>query len=140
MRCFESLVKSKFLANVSNELSLARQAIRSMSQTLFPTTYYADKRDRKGLYDEYVYQYFVIEEIQDTLKESIDSDMIYFLQCDHMTCFYSLKKNLVAEAVEYNYNLFGYIPIYNGRHRVNGYTVYTSIIDTRMSFQPFSPN
>lgn len=140
MRCFESLVKSKFLANVSNELSLARQAVRSMSQTLFPATHFADKRDRKKLYDDYVYQYYIVEEIRDSLKESTDPDIIYFLQLDHMTCFYCLTKSLVTEAVMYNYNLFGYIPIYNGRHRIDGYTVYTSIIDTRMSFQPFSPN
>ncbi len=140
MGCFESLVKSKFLANVSSELSLARQAIRSMSQTLFPSIYYADKRDQKALYDEYVFQYYIIEEIRDTLNESVDPDMIYFLQYDHMMCLYSLKKSQVTDAAMYNYNIHGYIPIYRGRHRVDGFTMYTVLFDTRMSHIPFSPN
>lgn len=140
MRCFESLVKSKFLANVSNELSLARQAIRTMSQTAFPTNFYCDKRDRKALYDEYVYQYYLLEEIKDTIDNTIDPELIYYVQYDHIMYLYSLVKNQVTDAATYNYNIHGILPLYRGRHRIDGYTVYTALLDTRLTFNPFSPN
>ena len=50
------------------------------------------------------------------------------------------NQNQVKEAILYSYNVNGLIPLYKGRHRLDGITMYTAMIDTRIHFTPVAPN
>jgi hypothetical protein len=141
MGCFEKLVKSKFLANVSSELRLARQAVLSVTNTNLTPTIYGSKKDRKSLYDDYVYYFYLLEEIVDSLEEpDCVKTMIYYIKYDTVMFIYSMDKGQVEDAIRYNYNLNGDIPLYKTKHRLKNKTVYTVLIDTRIRFEPISPN
>jgi hypothetical protein len=140
MGCFEKLVKSHFLANVSAELSLARQTIKKKDDTQLEPSFVYNRKERKRIYDEFVYEYYVIEDIIDQLREDDSSDLIYYFQIQHIVFIYSQTKRQLLEAVKYSYNLNGDIPFCMSRHRINGYTLYTALIDTRLQFNPLSPN
>lgn len=140
MGCFESLVKSRFLADASSELSLARKAIKSMSQISLPASLYADKKVRKRIYDELVYQFYILEEIAESLKEDPNPFMIFYMQFDDFIFLYSRKKDQIEDAILYNYNVNGDFPYYRGRHKINNMMVHTVMMDTRINFIPASPN
>ena len=53
---------------------------------------------------------------------------------------YSANQNQVKDAIKYSYNVNGLIPLYKGRHRLDGITMYTAMIDTRIHFTPVAPN
>ena len=141
MGCFDKLVKSHFLANVSTELELARRTLQSMGQSFFPASLPASKKARKKVYDNYLFQYYILEELNDmALEEEPHKDMIYYIQIDHVIFVYSRTKKLVTESVMYSYNVNGDLPFYRGKHRIQGYNFHTLLIDTRLSVIPYSPN
>jgi hypothetical protein len=144
MGCFERLVRSKFLANVSSELSLARERILVTDQAQFPATINFDKSAKKSLYKDYVYFYYLIEEMSDSVEEALNenlaADTLFFIEVDHISFVYSTDHNQVREAVKYSYNTNGLIPIYKGRHKVRDKIMYTALMDTRIQFTPIAPN
>lgn len=141
MGCFEKLVKSKFLANVSSELKLARQTVLSVTNTNLTPIIYGSKKERKRLYDDYAYYFYFLEEIFDSLNEpDCVKSMIYYIKYDTVAFIYSMDKGQVEDAIRYNYNCNGDIPLYRTKHRINNKTVYTVLLDTRLRFDPVSPN
>jgi hypothetical protein len=140
MGCFENLVKSKFLANVSSQLSLARERILTADSAQFPAIHIFNKAEKKLVYDDYVYHYYMIEEIQDSIKENLAKDTLFYIEVDHITFMYSANQSQVKDAIKYSYNVNGLIPLYKGRHRLDGITMYTAMIDTRIHFTPVAPN
>jgi hypothetical protein len=139
MGCFEKLVSSKFLANVSQELDLARQTIVKMSQTNFPPQVLASKKKRKMLYNTYIHQYFLLEEMEET-EFNDDPTTIYYLHLDHIILIYSFDVAQIRDAVKYAYNVNGEIPIYKTQHKLQDRTLHTVLFDARMTFQPASIN
>ena len=141
MGCFDKLVRSRFLANVSTELELARRTIQSMGQSHFPASLPGSRKVRKKVYDNYLYQYYLLDEINGmVLEEEPQKDMVYYIQLDHIIFVYSRTKKLIDEAVMYSYNVNGDLPFYRGKHRIEGYTFHTVLIDTRLNVIPYSPN
>lgn len=140
MGCFESLVKSHFLANVSKELSEARLALQGLSLIQLPTTLPVDKKVRRRIYDEYVYQCYLIEEILESLKELEDPDIVYYIQLDGIIFIYTVDHSQFKDVLKYSYSMNGNIPFYKTKHRVLNKTVYTALYDTRINFTPFSIN
>lgn len=140
MGCFENLVKSKFLANVSSQLSLARERILTADSAQFPAIHIFNKAEKKLVYDDYVYHYYMIEEILDSIKENLAKDTLFYIEVDHITFMYSANQNQVKDAIKYSYNVNGLLPLYKGRHRLDGITMYTAMIDTRIHFTPVAPN
>jgi hypothetical protein len=136
MGCFESLVKSHFLANVSIELSLARKTLKNINLTQLPTS----KKERRELYDEYVFQYYLLEEMEDTLKEIEDVDEVYYMQLDHIVYIYTLSYTQFKDMLQYSFDMNGDIPIFKTKHRIKGHTMYAALFDTRINFTPFSVN
>ena len=140
MGCFEKLVKSHFFANVSAELKLARQTIRSMSQFYFEPALIFNKKEKKAVYKELMYNYYLMEEIVESMDEFDDKDMVFYIQSDHIVFIYSQSQKQLKEAVQYSYNLNGDLPLCRSKHRVNNKLVYTALIDTRLQFEVISPN
>jgi len=140
MGCFEKLVKSRFLANISKELDMAREAVKSMSLTHLPPQILPSKKAKKALYDQYVYELMLLEEIEDTILEGMDPKFVYYMQADHFMFVYSQNQQLVKDAIVYAYNLNGDWPIYKARHRFGSVTVHAVLLDTRFEFIPISPN
>lgn len=142
MRCFENLVKSRFLANVSKELEMARRTLESASHPLLPDDFVFNKDLKRFLYDECVFEFFLLEEIADTVEEMTEEDkeMIYYIQLQELVFIYSAKKAQLEDAVRYTFNVNGDLPLYKGKHRIKGITFHTAIIDTRFSFIPPSTN
>lgn len=140
MGCFEKLVKSHFLANVSAELSLARQTVKRLDETQLKPSFVYNKKERKRIYDEFLYQFYVLEDIADNIQEDDTKDLIYYFQLQHIIFIYSQTKRQLNDAVRYSYNLNGDIPFCISRHRLAGRTIYTALIDTRLQFNPISPN
>lgn len=140
MGCFEKLVKSNFLANISDELSMAREAVKSMSLNSLPPQIFPNKKDRKALYDDYVYEYFLMEEIEDTINEGMDPKFVYFMQVDDFIFVYSHNHQQVVDSIQYAYNLNGDWPIYKARHKFGSVTIHAALLDTRFEFIPTSLN
>lgn len=141
MRCFEKLVKSKFLANISAELKLARQTMLSTSNSsLVPVLLYS-RKERKNLYDDYVYYYYFLEEIQQSVVEPThEKSIIYYVKYENVLFIYSADKSQVDDAIRYSYNVNGDIPLCRSRHKIANTTIYTALMDTRIRFEPISPN
>lgn len=142
MRCFEKLVKSRFLANVSKELEMARRTLESASHPLLPDEFVFNKELKKFLYDECMFEFFLLEEMADTINEMTEDDkeMIYYIQLQDLVFIYSAKKSQLEDAVRYTHNLNGDLPLYKSKHRIKGITFHTAIIDTRYTFIPPSTN
>lgn len=140
MGCFDKLVKSHFLANVSTELELARRTLQSMSQSAIPADILASKKARKQIYDNYISQYYVFEELSEMLEEDSQKNMIHYLQLDHIVLICSRVKKQVTEAMMHSHNVNGDLPFYRGKHYIQGYVIHTVLIDTRISVTPSSPN
>jgi hypothetical protein len=128
------------MANVSAELSLARKTIKSVSEAQLVPQLHGSIKDRKTLYDEYVYQYYLYEEMVDTDFNPAELDMIYFVTIDDVVFVYSRMKNLIADTVSYNYNVGGILPLHRSKCRIANKTIYTALYDKRLSFDPISPN
>lgn len=140
MKCFERLVKSHFIANISAELELARKTIKDASQSSIPPVIYANIKDRKALYDRYVYEFYLKEEVEESLKEEGEYGLIYFIQFDDIMYIYSLDKTQLNDTVQYNYDVSGNLPLHRSRHKMQGKMVYTALFDKRLSFESISPN
>ena len=137
MGCFENLVKSRFLQDVSKELRMARQTLKSNDH---PLVFLFDKKSRKRLFDEFVYTFYLREEIADSLKNWDHSDLIYFITVEDYLFAYSKNKSQIREAALYNYNQTGQFPFYQGKLIVEGTTIHTLLIDKHFNFQAVSPN
>lgn len=129
MRCLEGLKNSHFLSNVGEELAEARRVVHGNPHDGY--TFSAIKAHKKAIYDDYVWFFDLKKDMQENLETvSIkEKDLIYCLKTQELTFIYSLSKSLINEAVMYSYNIEGTLPIYKGKHRVCGCTVYTVLIN-----------
>ena len=144
MGCFEKLVTSKFLANISSELSLARKKIQVVDPTQFPSTINFNATEKKRVYKDYLYFYFLMEEMSDSVIEAandkLDPDTLFCVEADHIVFIYSSSLNQIKEAIKYSYNTSGLFPIYRSKHKIRNKVMYTALMDTRILFSPISPN
>jgi hypothetical protein len=140
VRCFQKLVKSHFLANVSAELSLARQTVQKMNEAQPTPTLFLRKKERRAEYADVVRFYSLLEGMADTLASEMDKKSIYYCLVDQYVFVYSKNKSQLREAIMYSHNLNGDVCVYTTRHRVLGHVVYTALINTQMCFTPSSPN
>lgn len=139
MRCFEKLVQSRFLQNVSRELSMARQTIQG-KKSHAQLTFFFERGLRKRVYDDFVYYFYVREEITNSLKDWNHPDTIFFFEADQYLFAYTKNKSQIKDAINYNYNQTGEMAFYTGKMFINGNTVYTLLIDRDFHFEPISPN
>ena len=141
MHCYKQLVQSKFLAKASEELSRARKVVNDEEAPLFDTALIYNKADRKYIYDCYVEDYMLLDEIQNTFDPEEDyKDTIFYLQEDYILFVYSRSRKLIKEAVLYSYNVHGDIPLHKSKHTIHNKIWFTVQIDTRMPFPTSSPN
>tara|TARA_R110000868_G_scaffold28036_4_gene105520 strand:+ start:5353 stop:5778 length:426 start_codon:yes stop_codon:yes gene_type:complete len=141
MNCYKQLVQSKFLAKASEELSRARKVVNDEEAPLFDTALIYNKADRKYIYDCYVEDYMLLDEIQNTFDPEEDyKDTIFYLQEDYILFVYSRSRKLIKEAVLYSYNVHGDIPLHKSKHTIHNKVWFTVLIDTRMPFPTSSPN
>jgi hypothetical protein len=141
MNCYKQLVQSKFLANASKELARARKVLHDGEAPLFETTLHYNTLDRKYVYDCYVKDYGLLDDIENGFDPTVDyKDIVFYIEEDHLIIIYSRSRNLLKEAVMYSYNVHGDIPIHKSRHTINGKVWFTALIDARMSFPVSSPN
>jgi len=141
MGCFESLVKSNFLANALSELSLARTTLKAADQAWsFP--YLSSSRSiQRRAYNYYIHDFDLLKELSNTYESTTDDhDMLYYVRIDNVSYVYSRSRSQISDAVQYTYNIFGEIPVYRGRHKVNGYVVHTALFDGGFTFTPYSAN
>lgn len=139
MKCFERLVQSSFLANVRSELELARETLKQAKQVEEGfRTYSNDRKSRRVVYNRCVQQFDLIRSIEESLTEN--TQLLFYLQIDYLIFAFSSKKAQIDDAIRHSYNLSGDLPFYRGRHKINGITFHTVLIDTRFSFLPMSPN
>lgn len=140
MGCFDKLIKSHFLANVLVELSMARQTVKSMSHPYLSTMHLFNKKAKKEVYNDVLYYNYLLEDMATTIVGFEGTGMLFYFQLDNIIFIYSESKKQLDEAVKHTYNINGDIPFHRSRHRINGRTIHTVLIDTRLSFEPISPN
>ncbi len=141
MGCFEKLVKSHFLANVSAELRLARQTVKLMSQLSFEPSLIVSRKRKKAIYDDIVEGYGLLMDMRANLDDYVDdAGTIYYYHFDHLVFIYSKNIKQIDEALRYSFNNNGEIPLCRSRHRIDGVTVHTALIDTRILFKPATTN
>lgn len=138
MGCFKQLVDSSFLSNALRELKNAQRRVDTSSILAEPPTLYADKTQRRYLYDEYLYEYYHLYEMMDVAYE--DPENLFYIQEDCIIFLFSRKKALVDEALTFTHNIHGDIPLCRTKHIISGKTFFTALIDTRLTFTPASPN
>ena len=139
MGCFSQLVQSKFLSRAKEELLSAQRKLKAGEAPLFDSTLLFDKKDRKYVYDTYVWDYNLLAEIEE-MEEGSPKDVIYYIQEDYILFIYSRTRKLIDEAILYSYNVNGDIPLCRSKHIVNGCAYFTVLIDCRINFIPSSPN
>jgi hypothetical protein len=141
MKCFKRLVHSKFLAKASEELSRARKVLHDGEAPLFDTTYLYNKSDRKYVYDCYIEDYMLLDEIENAFDPTEDyKNIVFYLEEDYLLFVYSRSRKLIQEAVAYSFNVHGDIPIHKSKHTIHNKVWYTALIDTRMPFPTPAPN
>jgi len=139
MKCFERLVQSNFLSNVQSELQLAREVIEQDRQVEHGFKVFSgDKRIKRVFYQRCVTQFDLVNSMEQALKEN--TKLLFYISIDHLIFAFSSLKSQIDDAIRHSYNLSGDFPLYRGRHRINGVTFHTVLIDTRFSFPPTSPN
>lgn len=139
MSCFNQLVQSKFFSRASEEFASAQRKLKAGQDLRFDTTLLFDKKDRKYVYETYVWDYYLLAEIEE-MGENSPKDVIHYVQEDHILFIYSRTKKLIDEAILYSYNVNGDIPLCKSKHIVNGCAYFTVLIDCRICFIPTSPN
>lgn len=131
MRCFEKLVKSRFLANAVAELTLAREAVKgSVLKDTTPMLSFRAK-DRKAFYKMILDFYGLLDEMIDTPR---DPNGLYYFQMDGIIFMYAQNKRYLNNAVMYNHNINGDIPVHKTKHVLPNATFHTALIDTRVQF------
>lgn len=139
MGLFQDLVKSKFLANATNELALARNVLKGDGLVIYDDYDHPfDINLKKELYNYYLHELNFIQDLVET--EYTEDEMIYYIQNDPIVFVYSRSKKQIENSLKYSHNLNGDLPVYRGRHRVKSRMVYTLLIDTRFSLRPASVN
>lgn len=145
MGCFDKLVKSHFIANASTELKLARQTIMSSSQSNFTSAFLFNKKERQLEYDNFIYQWYILEEIEASLnaqktQEDINK-LVFFLMIEDAIITYSLSKTELKLVEDYGFIINGDIPLCKSKHKIKkGMVVYTMINDKRFQFTPPTAN
>lgn len=145
MGCFDSLVKSHFIANASVELKLARQTIKLSSQPAFTAAFLFNKAERRAEYDNFVYQWYILEEIESSLlaqgKLEDVSRVVFYMKLEEVTFIYSLSKVELKKVEDYGFEVNGDIPLCRSKHKIKkGVIVYTMILDNRLQFIPYTAN
>ena len=145
MGCFDSLVKSHFIANASVELKLARQTIKLSSQPAFTAAFLFNKAERRAEYDNFVYQWYILEEIESSLlaqgKLEDVSRVVFYMKLEEVTFVYSLSKVELKKVEDYGIEVNGDIPLCRSKHKIKkGVIVYTMILDNRLQFIPYTAN
>lgn len=145
MGCFDSLVKSHFIANASVELKLARQTIKLSSQPAFTAAFLFNKAERRAEYDNFVYQWYILEEIESSLlaqgKLEDVSRVVFYMKLEEVTFVYSLSKVELKKVEDYGFEVNGDIPLCRSKHKIKkGVIVYTMILDNRLQFIPYTAN
>lgn len=137
---FNKLTHSKFLANIAQELKLARDVIQSAHYTTYAPQLVGDKALKKQIYHECMLYYNFYDEIEHSFMEGMDVDNVYCIQCDYVVFAYSLNYSQLKETMKYLYNVNGEFPFCRSRHKLDNRMVHTVLYDTRVSFVPISPN
>jgi len=145
MGCFDSLVKSHFIANASVELKLARQTIKLSSQPAFTAAFLFNKAERRAEYDNFVYQWYILEEIESSLlsqgKLEDVSRVVFYMKLEEVTFVYSLSKVELKKVEDYGFEVNGDIPLCRSKHKIKrGMIVHTMILDNRLQFIPYTAN
>ena len=145
MGCFDSLVKSHFIANASVELKLARQTIKLSSQPAFTAAFLFNKAERRAEYNNFVYQWYILEEIESSLlaqgKLEDVSRVVFYMKLEEVTFVYSLSKVELKKVEDYGFEVNGDIPLCRSKHKIKkGVIVYTMILDNRLQFIPYTAN
>jgi hypothetical protein len=141
MKCFKQLVQSKFLAQASEELSRARKVADNGEALYFDPSLIYNKADRKYIYDCYVEDYMLLDEIENSFDSEEDyKDVIFYSQEDHLLFIFSRSRKLIKEAILYSFNVHGDIPLHKSKHNIHNKLWFTALIDTRMPFPVSSPN
>jgi len=145
MGCFDSLVKSHFIANASVELKLARQTIKLSSQPAFTAAFLFNKAERRAEYDNFVYQWYILEEIESSLlsqgKLEDVSRVVFYMKLEEVTFIYSLSKVELKKVEDYGFEVNGDIPLCRSKHKIKkGMIVHTMILDNRLQFIPYTAN
>jgi len=91
-------------------------------------------------YEDALFDNYLLEEIIDTIAEGMDTKSLYYVEIGNISFMYGQDKKLINEAVQYRYNLEGFIPCMQTKHRVNGITIYTLLYDTRLKFETINSN
>lgn len=139
MGCFSQLVQSSFLSRAKEELLSAQRRLKTGEAPLFDSTLIFDKKDKKYVYDSYVWDYNLLAELEE-MEDDTPKDVIFYIQEEHILFIYSRTRKLIDEAIWYSYNVNGDIPLCRSKHVIRGRTYFTVIIDCRIHFIPNSPN
>lgn len=139
MGCFSQLVQSKFLSRAKEELLSAQRKLKAGDAPLFDSTLLFDEKDKKQVYDTYIWDYDLLAEIEE-MEEGAPKDVIYYIQEDYLLFIYSRTRKLINEAILYSYNVNGDIPLCRSKHTINKCVYFTVLIDCRINFIPSSPN
>lgn len=141
MGCYESLVKCKFLSNAADELDLARKTLKFSGQLNHLPMLPASKKLRKSIYSNLYHYYYIEDEIDSSVDEMIENKrLIYYINVDNIFFVYSMDKSQIHGAVQYALNIDGYVPLHQTKHKFKNRMVYTALFDSRLVFNPISPN
>ena len=151
MNLLNDLIQVGFLHNVEDQLLEARTSLYEgpsdgdldtehhdeEPKDLGPRHYGLSKVDRKKMYDSFIETYG----IKQILLENKDSeDDILYAEIGFMRFVFSRTLAEIRTIRQACWRLAGDMAVYQSRHRIEGVTFYTLLVDQRYSFNPPAHN
>jgi hypothetical protein len=138
MKCFATLVDSKFLANARTQMIDARARIVSeVAPTPENNTHFFDRNTRQQNYYTIGNMYGFFDQLYSL---DIVSNRIYYLNYDCYMMIMSRNKPLVDSAIIAAHNVNGDVPLFRTKHKFNGKLVHCVLFNTNFTIPPATLN
>lgn len=138
MNCLSNLITTKFLRNIYDEMTQARTTLTNTTvYSNLPSFFPARPQDRKGLYNRYMKMYEFKSAFDDV---TVDGDMVYYLQQEHIVWIASKHKMIIDKAILETAYTTGELCIHSCKHIIQNKALYAAMFDIRMCITPLTTN
>jgi hypothetical protein len=141
MDCLNNLVKTRFLRNINNEITQARNIITNprYMPTDIPDFFPARLTDRKKLYNRYLDYYGFKDRFCDIDVESVD-DIVYHMDAGNVVLVISKYKYVITKIINETAYTTGEMCIHNGKHFIQNKLYHSAMFNMTMCITPLTTN
>lgn len=141
MNCLDSLVKTRFLRNIDNEIMQARNIVTNPDPMTaeIPDFLPARLSDRKKLYNRYLDLYDFRSRFADIDVDSLD-DLVYYMDAGNIVLIVSRYKNVVTKIINETAYTTGEVCIHRCKHFIQNKAYYAAMFNMTLCITPLTTN